>query len=240
MKKWTIGLLASIMMLVSVPVSAQISAPDKVDAHKPIIVEAQAEADVYIWNVPSPAVKIVVDSGRGLHVWAPPGKYEIRLTTISVDVKVDPDWKPDGTSVPDLKKNIQYNEHFATIEVLGSGPSPNPNPNPNPNPSNAFKQKITAALTKVDEAGLTFRGKVADVYANICQEVEANPEAWDAATMVNEAKVRVATALPSATLKSWAGFWPGLGKAFKEQGLKASDLDGHVAAFKQVVEVLEK
>lgn len=213
--------------------------PDKIDVHKPIIAGAQEEADVYIWKVDRPAMKIVVDNGKAIHVWAPPGEYEVQLTTITVEVSIDPNWDPNSGKPPKIDKNIQYNEHYAVFEVVGEdGPDP-PDP-PNPPTPTAFKQKIEAALKKVDQSALTYKGEVANIYKAIANEAEAQPNSWDAATMVNESKVRVATALPTSVLSGWSGFWPELAKAFKELKLTKDDLDGHIKAFKEVAEVLEK
>lgn len=227
------------LVLFSGTVFGQINTPTKVDEHKPIIVSAVTPADVYIWSVRKPATRVVVDNGKTLHIWAPPGVYEVSLTTIKVDVKVDPNWKPDSGTTPQVIKDVQYNEHFAEFEVVRPGP-PTPKPDdpvPPPVPT-AFKQKVSEALKKI-VAGIAYKDKVGENYAAVASEAKANPSAWDAAAMVNEVKVRHATVLPSTALNSWSIFWVDLAKAFVELKLDSSDLQGHIKAFEEVAEVLK-
>jgi hypothetical protein len=221
-------------ILLCTPVFAQIKVPDKVDSYKPVIAESTTDAQVYVWqvrlatktvtwNTDSPIVRISVNNNKTQHIWAEPGKYEVNLTAINVD------WE---------KKEITYNEHFAQFEVLDRS-APDPPVPPVPVPS-AFKDKVKSAVSKVDQAALSYKVKVAEVYAGIAAEAEATPTSWDAALMLNEAKVRNATVLPSSVLTGWAGFWPPLAKALQELNLKPEDLKGHITAFKEIAEVLKQ
>lgn len=204
-----------------------INVPDKIDQYKPIIIEAVDNANVYIWSLPDAASKVSLNNGKTLHVWAPPGKYSIKLTTIIVDFE---------------KKDIKYNEGISQFEVLGNSPAPviPPVVPPVVPVTSAFKDKVKTLLGKVPAASLTYKSKVADNYKEIAEEAKADKDSWDAAGMVNEVKVRNTNNLPLNILGGWASFFNELGKAFKELNLNPSDLDGHIKAFEDVAEVLNK
>ena len=240
MRKRFIGFAATcLMILVGVGTTlGQISVPDKIDVNRPIIIGAQEEADVYIWRVDRPAIRVIVDNGKTVHVWAPVGKYEVTLTTITVNVGINPDWDPESGNPPTIDKDIEYDEHYAFFEVEGEdGPEPPDDPDDEPT---EFKQIIADGVKKIDAVSLSYKGEVASIYRVIALEAESQPSSWDAATMVNEAKVRVATMLPTSVLSGWSVFWPELAKAFKSLKMPASDLAGHIKAFKEVAETLEK
>lgn len=210
----------------------QIKCLDKIDEHKPIIMESETEANVYKWSMSKQISKISLENGRIIHCWAPPGKYDIGLMTITVDFD---------------KKDIQFNEHEFILEVVkGNLPPTPPTPPTPPNPptppvppQTAFKQAVASALAKVPTAGQQYKVKIAEVYSGIALEAESQPNAWDAATMVNEAKVRNSGALPVSALTDWKDFWSGLATAFRNLKLSATDLQGHIKAFKEVAEVLK-
>ena len=208
---------------------SQIKCLDKIDEYKPIVLESEKEAKIYSWRIPKEISKILVDGGKIVHCWAPPGKYDISLMTIDVDFD---------------KKDIQYSEHDISIQVLKGNLPPNPPIIPpvipdNPVvPTTAFKEEVKTALSKVGSSGLTYKTKIAEIYSGIANEAESSPNSWDAATMVNEAKVRNSSALPTSALADWKDFWSGLATAFKNLKLASSDLQGHIKAFKEVGEVL--
>ena len=115
-------ILLLLMAIMPAMASGQIVAPDTVEEHKPILCTSEGSADVYLWRVDEPAKKVVVASGRGCHIWAPPGKYTLTLTTITITI----DW--DNKS-----KDVQYDEFVHALTVEGdSTPPPNPDPKPNP------------------------------------------------------------------------------------------------------------
>lgn len=208
--------------------SSTINVPDKIDQYKPIIIEATDVANVYIWTLPDAASKVSLNNGKTLHVWAPPGKYSIKLTTIIVDFE---------------KKDIKYNEGVGQFEVLGNSPAPVVPITP-VTPvipvTSAFKDKVKTLLGKVPAASLTYKNKVADNYKEIAEEAKAERDSWDAAGMVNEVKVRNTNNLPLNILGGWASFFNELGKAFKELNLNPGDLDGHIKAFEDVAEILSR
>lgn len=255
MIKW----IAAIAMLLCAGVAdAQLNVPDNFEEHMPIVIDSCCDADVYIWNVSKPARKVVIDGGKRIHVWAKPGDYEVRLTIITINVSIDPSWKPED-GPPKIIKNVFYDEHYDDFKVgPGPGPDPNPDPDPDPDPEppvSDFKQMIRDGLSKVPDSirnaevsvilpdGNSIKQTsslvVADIYATIADEAEASPTSWDAATMVNESKVRVGSSLPGSNLIGWRPFWPTLSAAFKERGLKASDLPGHIDSFRDIADVLE-
>lgn len=225
----TIAILGIILgSFIGTDAIAQIKCLDKIDEHKPIVLESEAMANIYKWTLPKQVSKVLIDGGKIVHCWAPPGKYDIGLMTINVDFD---------------KKDIQFAEHEITLEIIkGNLPPDVPNP-PNPPippvvPTTAFKEEVKIALTKVGTGGQAYKTKIAEVYGGIAAEAEAQPSSWDAATMVSEAKVRNTSSLPTSALTDWKDFWSGLSTAFKNLKLSATDLQGHIKAFKDVSDVL--
>lgn len=221
-----IALYSFIIFLLLCPtVSGQIKIKEKYDEYEPIVGVAETDSDINVWQLVGSAgkkyKKITVNNGKEVHVWAEPGKYDLSLTAIKIV------WD---------KKEVTYNEYYSTFEVLAKGPKPPDDPDP-PNPS-TFKGQVKAALSKVDSSALSHKTKVAEVYSGIAKEAEAQPDSWDAALMVNEAKVRNATVLPTEALSKWAPFWTDLAKALQGLNLPAEDLKGHIQAFKDIAEVL--
>ncbi len=111
-----------VLLLMAWPAYGQINAPQQIDEHTPIVCTSEQAADVYIWRVSGAAKRVVLNNGSTIHVWAPPGEYDISLTTISIVI----DWQKQS-------KDVVYQEHSAKLKV-GSVPDPGPKPNPNPLP----------------------------------------------------------------------------------------------------------
>jgi hypothetical protein len=111
-----------LLLLMALPAYGQIKAPAQVDEHAPIVCTSEQAADVYLWRISGAAKRIVLDNGKTVHVWAPPGSYEITLTTIAIVI----DWEKKS-------KDVVYQEHVAQLKV-GNAPEPGPNPNPQPPP----------------------------------------------------------------------------------------------------------
>jgi len=237
-------LVFAFCVLFSATAFGQIKIQDTVEEYTPIVAEAPEDATLCLWtltktsplldpdNYPVPAHNIPEgNSGAVTKIWGEPGRYMIKLDSITID------WE---------NKNLTRKTYVASFEIVarksGPNPPPPPNPNPNPNPKpepNVFKVKVEKALKKVDSSYISYSSKISEVYAGIAGEAKAQPNSWDAATMVNEAKVRNTTVLPTSALQGWAGFWPDLATAFKELNLTPDDLDGHIKAFEEVAEVLK-
>ena len=243
------------LMIGGVNALADINVPSEIEPHVPIVIDFSAplpkDAEIkYIWTISEPAAHIVSDKGDKVYVWAKPGRYSVGLTVVWMQTK---EISLAGEKIKvllgwDLKN---YNKYFVVQDK--DGPDPNPNPNPNPNPT-GFGKMVFDSLEKVSSV---VRNKMVDVrqadgnilqrksqdvvkknYADIAKEAEKNPDSWDAATMVNEVKVRNISSLPTDNLKGWNNFWPGLGEAFRSLKLESTDLEGHIKAFKEVAEIL--
>jgi hypothetical protein len=109
---------------------------------------------------------------------------------------------------------------------------------PVPPPVNAFKAHVKAALNNVDAAHLSYQDKVGGVYANIASQAKAQPDSWDAATMMNVSKIDNQKVLPLAAMQGWMGFFKELGNALRDLELTPEDLDGHIKAFEDIAAVL--
>lgn len=233
--KYIMSLLVGLFLLYS-PVYGQIKVLEKIPVHNPIIISSLTSADVYIWKLDQTSLMMpATPDAKTIHVWSPLGKHSIRLVTVVVDIKVPTTYKPGDK----LEKDIKYNEYIGEFEVTGVNPVPVPVPVPVPIPTpNDFKDRIKSAMSQVTGIGLQSKANVGKIYADVAKEAETKPESWDAATMVNEVKVRSASQLSISVLKDWKGFWPTTTEAFKDLKLVANDLQGHIKAFKEVSEVL--
>lgn len=159
-----LGMIAMILLAAS-SAWAQVIGPATVDEHEPIVCRSEGQADVYIWQVASPAKRLVVENGRAIHVWAPPGKYEVRLTTITIAI----DWDKQS-------KDIQYNEHVHSFEVAGD-PDPDPPtppvpPTPNPyKPDPAFQSAVSPVTSiRLEQADSK---SLAEMYATVASQARA-------------------------------------------------------------------
>lgn len=94
----------------STTVCGQIDLPEKVAEHQPVVAASSVDADVYIWRVSKPAKRVTVEGGRKIHIWAPPGEYEVSLTVITIVI----DWEKQ-------MKEVLYDEHVATLVIEGDG-----------------------------------------------------------------------------------------------------------------------
>lgn len=230
----TIFAFLSVILFASIGYG-QIKVLEKIPVHNPIIISSLTSADVYIWKLDSTTLMMqAVPDSKTIHVWAAVGKHNIRLVTVVVDIKIPTTYKPGDK----LEKDIKYNEYIGEFEVTGTNPIPVPVPVPVPVPTNDFKEQIKVAMSKVTGMGLQSKANVGKIYADIAKEADTKPGSWDAATMVNEVKVRSASTLSIQVLKDWKDFWPATTIAFKDLKLAATDLQGHIKAFKEVAEVL--
>lgn len=110
----------------------QVKAGKEFKEHEPVILSSETEASIYTWDVTpvgeGRADVIPVGDGRTAHVWASPGRFRVRLTTITID------W--------DMRKT-SYGAHSHEFEVIGdpcpippAPPAPPPSPEPpKPHPS---------------------------------------------------------------------------------------------------------
>jgi len=83
------------------PIVATLDLPDATDGTQTIA----------RWTVN--AERIILDEGRVVHIWAPPGKYAVRCEVITVN------W---------TEQHISFDEHTATFTVTGKVPDDPPDP----------------------------------------------------------------------------------------------------------------
>jgi hypothetical protein len=213
----------------------QIKIVEKTDAYSPLIAESSMTADVYFWRLDAGTQMLPIGDSKIIHLWVTPGKHEIKLVTVVVDIKIPAGWKTGDK----IEKDIKYNEYKSNFEVTGGNPGPIiPDPPGPVIPTTIFKDQIRVGLTKVTGQGLQSKANVGKVYLDIATEATNKPTAWNPASMVNEVKVRNATTLSVTALKDWSGFWPIVGTALRDLKLKSDDVQGHIKAFKDIAEVL--
>ena len=86
--------------------------------HEPIVATVplpETSADVKQqtiarWRVSGQAERIVLDDGRRVHIWAPPGKYDVVAELITVN------W---------TDQTLRFDEHTASFSVSSPDPLPN-------------------------------------------------------------------------------------------------------------------
>lgn len=146
-------------------VLGQIELPQQIAEHQPIVAKSTGDADVFLWRLPSPAKRIVLDGGRTVHIWAPAGTYQVELTTISIDI----DWEQK-------RKDVRYDEHMATLVVTSSGPTPPPDPTPDPSP-NPYKPapafKAAVEPVKLFSLQPQHSQPLAEMYATVASQSRA-------------------------------------------------------------------
>jgi len=214
-------LTVAALLLLYCPVLGQITVEPEYQPHQPIVATLTAQTPdgaqlIARWDISKPAQLVVLDGGLVAHIWAPPGSYEIECEVITIQ------WEA---------KEFNIADHSAEFQVTGATPEPGPGP------ATPFKAAVRAALDSVQGEYRGSAPDVAEVYAGIAKEAEQQPDSWDPAAMVNEAKVRNAS-VPNLDLNGWRAFWPALGRAMANLRLSSDDLAGHIKAFRDVAEVL--
>lgn len=125
------------------------------------------------------------------------------------------------------------------VTVLGE-PTPGPGPNPGPNPT-TFKGKIAAAY-KLVKTKREYAKRVAGILNAIASEVEADNTDWTGKAMVKEVKHRLSQpgGMPQDGFVPWRVYWPAQAKAFADEELDNSDIDGHIKLLRAAASVLSQ
>lgn len=243
MKAAALSILSVFLFLVS-NVQAQITVPDRVDPHTPIVAGCNCVtpegSEVKIqWTISDGAHLIPV--GNSAHVWAPPGTYEISTSVVwmqfeEIEVKVGDGTKRKIRSL--LAWDLQTFEKTFTVGP-DPGPNPNPGPNPGPNPSpTGFEAQILAALQAIGNPDS--RKKVAKIYSEVAEKANTRRDVYKPALMVDEAKTRVASELTPAELQTWRNFWPKMNEAMRGRQMEEDDTDAFITAFRELSQILNR
>ena len=189
----------------------QIIAPGSVEEHMPIVCRSDGDADVYIWRISAPAKRLTVLNGKACHVWAPPGTYSVELTTITIVI----DWEAKT-------KDVQYQEHQATL-IVGDGTPEPPPPEPTPNPytPDAALQAAVAPV-RVISLEVADSHKLAEMYHTVASQARAG--AYSDLGQVRSELIKRGTAL------SLRGKYPGLSQAVERYLTDSLGLEREVKA----------
>jgi len=217
---------------------AQITIPDIVEPHTPIVAGCNCTtpegSEVRIrWSLSSGATLIPV--GNAAHVWAPPGSHKITASVVWMQFEEIEIPSADGQ-----KKKIRnllawdLQNYEKTFTVKG-GEDPDPGPGPGPTPS-GFKAAIQAALVSIGNP--SSRTTLAKIYSEIAEKANSRRDVYKPATMVDEAKTRVASELSPGDLSTWAAFWPKMNDAFRARKMDADDTDAFITAFRELSQAL--
>jgi hypothetical protein len=235
-----------LLLLLASPAAAQISLPDAIVQHTPIVAGCSCivppDAEVkFMWRLTgNGGYLLTVEDGKKAHIWAAPGSYTLDATIVWMATdKVTIDGKELRVLIEwDLQ---QYSKTFKVVEKEPAPPGPDPVP-PGPDPApvpTGFKAQILAAYKSIN-APAGSAAKVAVVYRAVAAKAAANPNVYTPALMVDQAKNKVVTELTVAEGRAWAPFWPKMNDAFKELKLKEDDLASFIEYFTQFCDVLEK
>lgn len=134
--EFTLALFACLLLAGRAAAALEVKGEASYKPHTPIVLTASGASDKaqYLWDVSAPAK--VREVGGSLHVWAPPGAYDVSL--IAVDFE---------------KKTLERARFSFTVE--GAPQPPGPGPNPPPTPISGLKVLIvedTAARPKLPAA----------------------------------------------------------------------------------------
>jgi hypothetical protein len=141
----------------------------EVTEHQPVVIEANLEIEpgwqvLFDWDVDKPARAREVDNGKVVHIWAPPGRYEIELSAILVN------W-----DTRELKKQ----EQTTSLVILGDDSTP-PDPGPTPDPAvpeDEFNNLAQAIAAKGKQLGISmFKGEVAANYRQVAARLEGSQD----------------------------------------------------------------
>jgi hypothetical protein len=211
------------LMLATAVSSAQIIVPSTIDQYYPIVVESSEVADGYTWTYPEPLIGIQTNNGRTVHIWGPPGKYRVQLTTIKID------WKAE---------KFEQKAFTKSFTVLGVAPGPTP-PGPTPPAPTAFKSQLKEALAGVDAGFRSFAKDLGANYRITANKAKRDPSGWDSQSLINRVSQQHGTDLSIEAIKGWKAFWPKVSTAMDTLKLDPNDLDGYIAAFLVIADVLE-
>lgn len=147
---WVVVLLFAMLATIAVTAStasAQIDGKPSYPLNSPIVLRCEVPKGVteFAWNVPAPALSVVVGDGRTVHIWAPSGRYTVSAAVATVD------WD---------NRKITLVAHSHTFAVGGDvppgpiPPGPQPAPDVPPDEYGNIGQKVAAWVVelKLDNA----------------------------------------------------------------------------------------
>lgn len=122
------------------PVWAQITVPQRVEPHTPIVASVDTSSAAtgsvqVLWEAGAGVSVLPVGDGSTVHVWAPPGVHSLRCDVFRVD------WE---------SKQFKVERHNAQFTV-GTPPQPDPQPEPVPPPQPVPVGKLTAVVLHESE-----------------------------------------------------------------------------------------
>ncbi len=139
------ALILAMALICGPPQAAALSGHMEVDEHEPIVIAATVEipdgwSPLYDWDADKPARIREIDNGRTIHVWAPPGKYEVELSVIMA--------KAGGlTGAIEFKKETSV----TVLTVRGTSPTPDPDDD-DVNPTGRVSTVLILRDTRTDTA----------------------------------------------------------------------------------------
>jgi hypothetical protein len=137
--------LVTVLLWLATPAIAEIQIESTFAPHEPIVATVampETPADVKQqtiarWRISGQAERIVVDEGRAVHIWAPPGTYDVVAELISVN------W---------TDQTIRFEEHTASFSVTSPDPPTPPTP-PTPTPTRLWVTVVEETADRTIEQG---------------------------------------------------------------------------------------
>jgi hypothetical protein len=139
-------LLVTVLLWIATPAFAEIQIESEYPPYKPIVATVaipDTPADVKQqtiarWRISGQAERVLVDDGRTVHIWAPPGTYDVVAELISVN------WSD---------QTIRFEEHTASFSVSSPDPPPTPPTPPTPTPTNLWVTVVEETAERTIEQG---------------------------------------------------------------------------------------
>lgn len=240
MRRSPILFLAALLVAASAAQAQEIQAPETIGPGELLVVNSGAKpGQSIVWDVLEPAdlkhelfpavIRETVDGGAVTTV-------AIHDAILACSTGLKPGWIRLSCYTIDWAAQ-RFSKRRVDIQVLAPNPPPGPDPPVPPVPS-TFKEQVTVA-TGLVKASREIAPKLGDNYAEVVRNAESNPAVWDPPSMMNTIKVLHGEDMTTQQLTDWKDFWPALAKAFVELKLQATDLPGHIQAFKDVADVLQ-
>lgn len=227
------------------PARGQITIPDEVEPHTPLVAGCDCTtpegSEIRIrWTLSDGAEMIPVDNT--VHVWAPPGSHKITASVVWMQFEEVEVPMGKGVNPKKIRNLVAWDlQTFSKIFTVkggspGPGPGPGPDPDPDPDPPNGFEAKILTALESIGNP--PSRKTLAKIYSEVAEKANTRRDVYKPATMVDEAKTRVASELSPSDLRTWTAFWPQMNEAFKERKMEETDTDAFIDAFRDLAKIL--
>ena len=149
------------LLWLATPAIAEIQIESEYAPHEPIVatvamLDTPAEVKqqtIARWRISGQAERVLVDDGRTVHIWAPPGNYELVAELISIN------W---------TDQSFRFEEHTASFSVSSPDPPTPPTP-PTPTPIKLWVTVVEETADRTVEQGRVYTSDQLHAYLDAHQ-----------------------------------------------------------------------